>query len=391
MKKQLCLLFFRVAEVHKLPHSTTESVFNDFKVTFLDMIRAFAAQIQQNITLESAGNELRVLLACDFLDEIFQAAGSKYQRDHFAKQHLPYVKPEEHVLDVGDTFQYVPITGVLRNLMLSESFCNHLDHDLTAGQSSPLLRSFRDGFFSLMFGDIVPVKNEHWEVYLLLRRIVDMTFADEIPRDHLACLQDEIRFCGIPPAAAAAPRTERSKRSDKSAAQERERLGGRSIWRGLGTVPRGSATLAEKERASAQWGGVGRKTGRPSEARAGASRRGKGKRACYTRLGSGRNDRAVLAGLAHDNPRQHSTSEVQDLRKRRDLAVPAWAMTIPEWLRSETLAVIVRNSYSYTQCWRMGKTIRRSEVRLRARNDGRQLWSAGPDSRLSKTGNRVVQ
>ncbi|CAN7986746.1 unnamed protein product [Ixodes hexagonus] len=109
------------------------------------MFRAFAAQIQQNIALGSAGNELRVLLACDFLDEIFQAAGSKYQRDQFAKQHLPYVKPEEHVLDVGDTFQYVPITGVLRNLMLSESFCNHLDHDLTAGQSSPLLRSFRDG------------------------------------------------------------------------------------------------------------------------------------------------------------------------------------------------------------------------------------------------------
>ncbi|CAN7941352.1 unnamed protein product [Ixodes pacificus] len=145
IKKSLCLLFFRVAKVHKLPHSTTESIFNDFNVTFLDMIRAFAAQIQQNITLESTGNELRVSLACDFMDEIFQAAGSKYQRDQFDKQHLPYVKPEEHVLDVGDTFQYVPITGVLQNLRLPESFCNHFDKDLTAGQSSPLLRSFRVG------------------------------------------------------------------------------------------------------------------------------------------------------------------------------------------------------------------------------------------------------
>lgn len=31
MKKQLCLLFFRVAEVHKFPHSTNESIFNDSK------------------------------------------------------------------------------------------------------------------------------------------------------------------------------------------------------------------------------------------------------------------------------------------------------------------------------------------------------------------------
>ncbi|KAH7980150.1 hypothetical protein HPB49_013447 [Dermacentor silvarum] len=46
IKKQLCLLFFRVAEVHKLPHSTTESVFNDFKVTFLDIIRAFASVVE---------------------------------------------------------------------------------------------------------------------------------------------------------------------------------------------------------------------------------------------------------------------------------------------------------------------------------------------------------
>ncbi|KAH6945845.1 hypothetical protein HPB50_010264 [Hyalomma asiaticum] len=31
MNKQLCMLFFRIAEVHKLPHSTTEEIFSDFK------------------------------------------------------------------------------------------------------------------------------------------------------------------------------------------------------------------------------------------------------------------------------------------------------------------------------------------------------------------------
>ncbi|KAM7293392.1 hypothetical protein ISCGN_026522 [Ixodes scapularis] len=135
MKKQLCLLFFRVAVLHKLRHSTTESIFNDFKVTFLDMIRAFAAQIQQNITLESAGNELRVLLACDFLDEIFQAAGSKYQRDQFAKQHLPYVKPEEHVLDVRDTFHLALFS---MNLTCKSEIRLHRSHVESAKVNQPL-------------------------------------------------------------------------------------------------------------------------------------------------------------------------------------------------------------------------------------------------------------
>ncbi|KAG0412357.1 hypothetical protein HPB47_010497 [Ixodes persulcatus] len=85
-----------------------------------------AAKIQQNITLVSAGNELRVFLACDFLDEIFQAAGSKYQRDQLAKQHLPYVKPEEQVLDVGDTFHVregLDVTKVSSARLRDAVFC----------------------------------------------------------------------------------------------------------------------------------------------------------------------------------------------------------------------------------------------------------------------------
>lgn len=146
IKKQLCLLFFRVAEVHKLPHSTTESVFNDFKVTFLDIIRAFASVVEQNIALESAGTELRKLLAGEFLDDIFQAASSKYKREQFAQRHLPYVKSEARDLGAGETFQFVPISGVLRNLMSSESFCDHIEQDLSIGVCSPLLRNFSDGY-----------------------------------------------------------------------------------------------------------------------------------------------------------------------------------------------------------------------------------------------------
>ncbi|KAL3249610.1 hypothetical protein MRX96_055828 [Rhipicephalus microplus] len=145
IKKQLCLLFFRVAEVHKLPHSTAESVFNDFKITFLDIIRTFASVIENNIAMESAGIELRKLLAGEFLEDIFQAASSKYKREQFAKRHLPYVKPEVRDLGAGETFQFVPISGVMRNLMSSENFRDHIELDFSTGAPSPTLHNFRDG------------------------------------------------------------------------------------------------------------------------------------------------------------------------------------------------------------------------------------------------------
>ncbi|XP_075741514.1 uncharacterized protein LOC142791002 [Rhipicephalus microplus] len=147
VKKQMCLLFFRVAEVHKLPHSITESIFADFKDTFFDIMKAFASQIQQNIPLDSAGEDVQKLLACDFLEDVFQSASTKSLRENFAKEHLPYVKPEEHILAVGETFQYVPIRRVLQNLMLSETFRERLDQSFTIGQPSPVLRSFFDGVF----------------------------------------------------------------------------------------------------------------------------------------------------------------------------------------------------------------------------------------------------
>uniref|UniRef100_A0A224YW03 Enspm-3 dr n=1 Tax=Rhipicephalus zambeziensis TaxID=60191 RepID=A0A224YW03_9ACAR len=145
VKKQMCLLFFRVAEVHKLPHSVTESIFEDFKGTFLEIMTAFASQVRQNIPIESTGAELQKLLACDFLEDVFQSASTKSQRANFAKEHLPYVKPEEHHLGVNETFQYVSIPRVLENLMVSETFREQLDKNFSTGQPSLVFRSFYDG------------------------------------------------------------------------------------------------------------------------------------------------------------------------------------------------------------------------------------------------------
>ncbi|XP_077494275.1 uncharacterized protein LOC144104919 [Amblyomma americanum] len=104
MKKHLCLLFFRMTEVHKLPHSTMESIIGHIKVGFRDMFHLFAAKIQEDIHPLQFGKDMHSLLTCDFLDEIFEDVLSKHKREQFAKECLPYTKPEEHVLTAGDTF-----------------------------------------------------------------------------------------------------------------------------------------------------------------------------------------------------------------------------------------------------------------------------------------------
>ncbi|KAH9382028.1 hypothetical protein HPB48_017247 [Haemaphysalis longicornis] len=165
LRKQLCLLFFRVAEGNKLPHSTTEKIFDDFKVTFVDVLRLWALVIQQRIAVAPDENtELQTLLACDFIDDVFQGVKRRYQREQFAKAHLPYVKLEEQVLSDGKTFQYVPIISVLRNLMSSKSFCNSLDPSMEAAEESPLLRSFCDG---LIYEEKVSALLENGSQYTL--------------------------------------------------------------------------------------------------------------------------------------------------------------------------------------------------------------------------------
>lgn len=166
VERQICLLLFRVAEVHKLPHSVTESKYINFKVTFLEIIRSCASQIQQNVALKSAWEKLRKFFACDFLEEIFQGTSSKYQRDNFAKALLPYAKPEEHHLEVCETFQYVFLPHVLQNLMC-KTFRDHLDKDkhFSVEQPSPVLQSSYDG---LLFQEKLSALLENGAQYTLL-------------------------------------------------------------------------------------------------------------------------------------------------------------------------------------------------------------------------------
>lgn len=86
----------------------------------------------------------RFLPVTYFLSNVFNATQSKYQREQFAKDHLPYVKPESQQLSSTASFQYVPILSVLRNMILCDTFRNHLESQPSHEQFS-YLQSFRDG------------------------------------------------------------------------------------------------------------------------------------------------------------------------------------------------------------------------------------------------------
>ncbi|XP_064466198.1 uncharacterized protein LOC135377593 [Ornithodoros turicata] len=65
-------------------------------------------------------------------------------------------------------------------------------HASCKGTASQMGRLFY--LFSIIFGDILPKDNQDWEIYLKLRDVVGLGFADELPRDHIAYLQDSITF-----------------------------------------------------------------------------------------------------------------------------------------------------------------------------------------------------
>lgn len=94
------MYFFRIAESHKLPHSTMEKIFNDFTLTFMGMFRLLAAKMQFHV-----GPGENIQLAAEFFEGVFQGMSSTYQREQFAKQHFCYVKPEEHASHDGTNFQ----------------------------------------------------------------------------------------------------------------------------------------------------------------------------------------------------------------------------------------------------------------------------------------------
>ncbi|KAL1475607.1 hypothetical protein MTO96_037168 [Rhipicephalus appendiculatus] len=129
VRKQLCLLFFRVAEVHRLPRSITQFLFSDFKTTFVEFI-GLLAKLIDNTSPATIKEELHRLLAPDFFSDIFGTVETKHQREKFARQNLAYVKPEEHKLQVGDTYQYIPIPRVLQTLASSDNFWTYVNNDV---------------------------------------------------------------------------------------------------------------------------------------------------------------------------------------------------------------------------------------------------------------------
>ncbi|XP_064472066.1 uncharacterized protein LOC135386199 [Ornithodoros turicata] len=90
------------------------------------------------------------------ITRVMQSTRTEYQREKFAKENLPYVKPQEHPLDGCDTFQYVPITSVLQNLFMSESFRGHLQESERCEETTSLC-SFRDGLlFERKTAQLIP-------------------------------------------------------------------------------------------------------------------------------------------------------------------------------------------------------------------------------------------
>ncbi|XP_064475128.1 uncharacterized protein LOC135389090 [Ornithodoros turicata] len=147
-KKSVCHLFFQVSDVHKVPRSTSEKIFDGFQSLFDLILKNFCKLIRRQLESEDVteNETLNALLGHDFVDDIFAEARTSYQREFFAKRHFPFVEPDTYQIGHDSSFQYVRIGRVLTCLLQKPEMSQYVCYDRTsASPAVTTLKDFRDG------------------------------------------------------------------------------------------------------------------------------------------------------------------------------------------------------------------------------------------------------
>lgn len=91
-----------MANVHKLLHSATESIFADFKGTFLE-IWGLLLLVYNKTSPKNLPKICKSYLHATSWRMCLSVPAASHT-GKLCKEHLPYVKPEEHRLEVGEKF-----------------------------------------------------------------------------------------------------------------------------------------------------------------------------------------------------------------------------------------------------------------------------------------------
>ncbi|XP_064473436.1 uncharacterized protein LOC135388062 [Ornithodoros turicata] len=146
--RNVCRLFFRLTQEHKVPESACETAFRDLECLMSSLWEQFTNTVGCKIgdELLTTHDDLRQLLKCDFMKQLFAPVRTAYQREQFAKRHLRYVEPVQchYAADRNESFQYVPVVSVIRNVLESPTIADSLLNPQPQCDSQ-IISSFRDG------------------------------------------------------------------------------------------------------------------------------------------------------------------------------------------------------------------------------------------------------
>ncbi|XP_050038254.1 uncharacterized protein [Dermacentor andersoni] len=133
--------------------------------------------VRNHAPLSSALNE-KLERVLNSVSEIFSLSRSRFSREVFARQHLPYTAPQEHKFSpqCPETFQCVPIPAVLKNVLEVPHITDMVFSPTPAQQghlpNATILTDFRDGtIYKNLMNIIGP--SEINTIFLLL-------YADEV-------------------------------------------------------------------------------------------------------------------------------------------------------------------------------------------------------------------
>lgn len=185
MGRSLLQFYLKVTETYKLPRSTAEAVFSDVRAFVELLLQGYRELLKSDLShcgMSTSG--LTDQWSCDIgdlVDLLWANVSTEHTRLKHIKQHFPYVAPVAVTLSesgsaapVPDLAYYVPIRGVLSNMLKSDEVAGQVlrqHDDVQSAHGSRVLRDITDGDF---------VREQHLISDGTLNTLLVLLYTDEL-------------------------------------------------------------------------------------------------------------------------------------------------------------------------------------------------------------------
>ncbi|XP_049519397.1 uncharacterized protein LOC125943886 [Dermacentor silvarum] len=144
-KSTIWNFYFCVTEKHCLPPKAAVSVFAELQVMFELVLKAYSDEIAHAMKASATTSDVKRLLDCSFVPELFRGLDSKHKRDEYAMKTFPFISPEEQHLGQEARYHYIPLPKLLTAVCEIPDIAAHLTTPDIVNHAPSVYRDYSDG------------------------------------------------------------------------------------------------------------------------------------------------------------------------------------------------------------------------------------------------------